>query len=127
MAMRNLAVYRQNLETQRRRLAQSRWDSEAIEVQRVADSMDDTALENERHVALEACSRNAHLLAEVTEALRRMDAGAYGCCVECGEPISVRRLSAMPWARLCLKCQEEAEREPLADARWLGQGLTHAA
>jgi DnaK suppressor protein len=125
--MKNLEVYRQSLEMQRRKLVQSRRDLEVIEIQRVADSIDDVALENERHLAVEACSRKADLLSEVTEALGRMNAGAYGFCLECGELISVRRLSAIPWARLCLKCQEQAENGLVADARCLTQGLSDAA
>jgi DnaK suppressor protein len=127
MKTKDLQAYKRTLEMQQRQLAPNRLDLEAIEIQRVADSVDDVALENERHVALEACSRKANLFVEVTEALGRIDVGAYGLCLDCGEPISVKRLSAMPWARLCLECQEKAERDPLAEMQYLAQGLTHAA
>ncbi|HTT65870.1 MAG TPA: TraR/DksA family transcriptional regulator [Bryobacteraceae bacterium] len=46
------------------------------------------------------------LLREVQEALRRIDRGAYGVCCECEEPISAKRLDAVPWARFCVACQE---------------------
>lgn len=43
-------------------------------------------------------------------ALARLDAGDYGTCVDCGEPIPERRLLAQPFAVRCLACQERAER-----------------
>ena len=30
----------------------------------------------------------------------------YGICLECDEPISAKRLEAVPWARYCVACQE---------------------
>lgn len=42
-------------------------------------------------------------------ALRRIDEGTYGFCVQCDEPISRRRLAAVPAAALCIRCQEEAD------------------
>jgi DnaK suppressor protein len=46
------------------------------------------------------------LLREVDEALRRIANGAYGICHECEEPISAKRLDAVPWAKYCVSCQE---------------------
>jgi DnaK suppressor protein len=43
---------------------------------------------------------------ETRAALRRVDEGTYGICQECEEPINPRRLAAVPWASLCLRCQE---------------------
>jgi DnaK suppressor protein len=39
-------------------------------------------------------------------ALRRIEEGTYGICVECEDPISSRRLAALPAAALCIRCQE---------------------
>jgi DnaK suppressor protein len=51
------------------------------------------------------------LLREISDALRRMEHGTYGVCPECEEPISAKRLDAVPWARYCVTCQERiAER-----------------
>ena len=51
----------------------------------------------------------------VEEALDRLDAGDYGVCLCCDEPIAEKRLRALPWARYCVVCQElaGAERETL--------------
>jgi DnaK suppressor protein len=41
-------------------------------------------------------------LAEIDAALKRIDDGTYGKCVEGGEDIGLERLEAMPWASLCI-------------------------
>jgi RNA polymerase-binding transcription factor DksA len=46
---------------------------------------------------------------EVTEALARLDAGTYGTCVDCGEPIDGARLDYRPEAARCLADQEKLE------------------
>jgi DnaK suppressor protein len=48
-------------------------------------------------------------LAGIDAALERLEGGVYGDCEECGEAISEARLKALPWAPLCIKCQEEKE------------------
>lgn len=48
-------------------------------------------------------------LDEVEEALRRIDAGTYGQCVDCGEPIPDKRLEALPASARCMDCQRKAE------------------
>lgn len=51
-------------------------------------------------------------LRRIDEALRRLADGRYGECAECGREISEARLKALPFALLCLPCQErEEERE----------------
>jgi len=47
------------------------------------------------------------LLREISDALHRIDSEIYGICMECEEPISPKRLEAVPWARYCVKCQEQ--------------------
>lgn len=55
---------------------------------------------------LEARTRERN---QLDEALRRLDEGTYGICEDCEAPISPARLRAMPFARRCIKCQEQAE------------------
>ncbi len=43
-------------------------------------------------------------LAEIDAALARLDAGTYGICERCGQPITEGRLDARPVARLCIGC-----------------------
>lgn len=48
-------------------------------------------------------------LRAIEQALHRIDSGTYGDCNECGEPIHEKRLLAVPWATVCIECQENAE------------------
>jgi DnaK suppressor protein len=43
-------------------------------------------------------------IAEVDDALRRVDAATYGDCERCGRPIAEERLAARPFARCCMAC-----------------------
>lgn len=50
----------------------------------------------------------------VEEALDRIQEGSYGVCTHCGETVGRRRLEAVPWALLCVHCQELKESGRLA-------------
>ncbi|MBI2237416.1 MAG: TraR/DksA C4-type zinc finger protein [Actinobacteria bacterium] len=52
----------------------------------------------------------ARSLREVEDALMRLDRGTFGRCEECGRPIPVDRLRALPRARLCVRCQRREDR-----------------
>jgi DnaK suppressor protein len=41
---------------------------------------------------------------QINRALLRLEDGSYGNCASCGQPISVDRLRAVPFAELCIKC-----------------------
>ncbi|MFC7361461.1 TraR/DksA family transcriptional regulator [Nocardioides astragali] len=51
-----------------------------------------------------------HHLAEVDAALARLDAGTYGVCERCGEPVGEARLEALPAARTCIGCAARERR-----------------
>ena len=51
----------------------------------------------------------AQTLIRIDEALQRVDQGTYGTCDECGQDIAAARLSAVPFALLCLECQTREE------------------
>ncbi len=50
----------------------------------------------------------------IQEALKALDRGQYGECLRCGEDINEKRLVAVPWATLCIRCQEEVEKDDLS-------------
>jgi DnaK suppressor protein len=54
--------------------------------------------------------REQGLLSKVDTALRKIDDGEYGECVNCGEDIGVKRLRARPVAELCIDCKSEQEK-----------------
>ena len=49
------------------------------------------------------------LLHQVNTALEKVDRGTYGVCDACGRPIKKARLQALPFATLCLECQDRLE------------------
>jgi len=51
----------------------------------------------------------ADTLGLIDEAVRRLEAGTYGECAECGTEIPSARLKALPFAVLCVNCQEQVE------------------
>lgn len=44
------------------------------------------------------------ILAEVAKAEARLDAGTYGKCTQCGQPVNAERLRLRPYVRLCIAC-----------------------
>jgi DnaK suppressor protein len=80
----------------------------------VGDAGDDQAdvgakaFEREHELALTHNARE--LLAQTQRALARIDAGTYGTCESCGEPIGKARLQAFPRATLCVTCKQREER-----------------
>jgi RNA polymerase-binding transcription factor DksA len=81
--------------TERREVAEGQNDNAQLwEVSDVRDDLD---------------SQAATELEQVNQALARLDAGEYGLCMDCEEPIAEARLNALPYATLCIQCAEEAE------------------
>lgn len=62
------------------------------------------SLDQARDVALLA--QTEQTLAELTDARSRLDAGTYGRCERCGQPLPRERLIARPTARFCLRCAD---------------------
>ncbi len=69
----------------------------------------DEASELEKRLALER--RLEESLKEVEHALEKYEAGTYGFCDSCGQPIEHARLEAMPQATLCMKCKAAQAKE----------------
>jgi DnaK suppressor protein len=59
---------------------------------------------------------------QIDRALARMDAGTYGCCEECDEPIAIERLKVLPFTRLCAVDAAADERDKVV--RSPGHSLT---
>lgn len=59
----------------------------------------------------ESLGENAEVIVrEIDDALSRIDAGTYGTCIRCGQPIPDERLAAVPYAVLCVACKRDEER-----------------
>jgi DnaK suppressor protein len=73
--------------------------------------LDRIQLAGDRDWAMGNMERNSKRLREVRDALRRIDTGRFGICVDCEENINPKRLAAVPWASSCIACQQAADRE----------------
>jgi DnaK suppressor protein len=60
-------------------------------------------VERERDLALSAQAMAA--VEDIDKALAKIDAGTYGICERCGQPIPKERLKALPYAALCVACK----------------------
>jgi DnaK suppressor protein len=65
---------------------------------------------NEREKSFLVASIEGGLLADLDDALERIENGSYGVCAFCESPIHPMRLEAIPYARLCLQCKANEEK-----------------
>jgi DnaK suppressor protein len=105
-----LTAYRNMLENKAEEVRRSMSAQKAAQVvARLDCPSDEGDLSQQHHEEWIFLNRNTidmKLLREVSDALQRISHGSYGVCLECEEPISVKRLEAVPWARYCVACQE---------------------
>lgn len=62
-------------------------------------------------LALKLGDQESQMVADIDQALMRIDEGSYGICVRCGKPIDERRLETLPTARFDAACQTAIEQE----------------
>ncbi|WP_443033482.1 TraR/DksA family transcriptional regulator [Streptomyces sp. ACA25] len=77
------------------------------------DDQADTGTKNvtrEHEMALAANARE--MLYQTERAEQRLEAGTYGSCESCGQPIGKARMQAFPRATLCVDCKQRQERRP---------------
>jgi RNA polymerase-binding transcription factor len=79
---------------------------DAILIETAADELDRIMGAAERELAVRNLDTLSVKRREARAALQRMREGTYGICVECEEPISAKRLAAVPWTPLCIHCQQ---------------------
>ena len=79
---------------------------QSIVIENAPDPLDVVQLARERDFAARMLESEARLLSDVQNALIRIREGVYGICLQCEEPIAEKRLAVVPWAPLCIKCQE---------------------
>lgn len=65
----------------------------------------------DREFSLGIASNERELIYELEDALKRIEEGTYGVCEDCKELITKTRLKALPYARLCVKCQQKREKK----------------
>jgi DnaK suppressor protein len=107
--------YKLALEAKRSELLAAFQHREDIVIERSADEMDNLQLASQRELAISHLHMESSILKGVVAALSRIEDGSYGICRECEEPISPKRLQAVPWAAYCRSCQEAVDRGELED------------
>jgi DnaK suppressor protein len=82
-----------------------------IAVENAPDALDLVQRAAERDLALHQIESNFSRVQSLKLALQRIQDGSYGSCLECGDEISPKRLTAIPWASYCIQCQEVVDRQ----------------
>jgi DnaK suppressor protein len=78
------------------------------------DEMDLASSEYLQSFEFRLRGREKSHLAKLDLALRKIEEGVFGICVECEEPINKKRLEARPETQLCIRCKEDQERDEKA-------------
>jgi len=101
-------------------LNRNRVAEEEIRLEKTDDEGDLASLSHNKELMYNLHETDFRRLKAIEDALRRIDRAEYGLCSNCEEDIDEKRLKAVPWATLCITCQEEAEQEGAAEATMAG-------
>ena len=85
----------------------------------VRDPEESGRANTEQDLDLTLMEMQAETCRRIDDALQRLEQGTYGSCEECDEEIPAARLSALPFATLCVTCQELQEESPSYERRSL--------
>lgn len=110
-----MGTIRRDLEKKRNALANK--ISSSMDSTRDADQRRDVfkdpygsaSLTHDDEVTVAVVDRRARQLGEIDRALEDIDAGRYGICRDCGDPIPPARLRVLPFATRCVRCQANTE------------------
>ena len=84
--------------------------------ERVAEE-DQGTIAHEEFVSMRLNRLDYVQLRLINEALDRLESGDYGICLSCDESIPDKRLTALPWAKYCVPCQEHINVETMIEER----------
>lgn len=114
MDKRKLKTYRDKLLARReslfKQVTEAELSSRDRDMEMTQDPADMAANAYTKELLISMSTNDRQLLTMIDEALARIESGEYGECQNCGEPITEKRLEAVPWARYCLRCQDLQER-----------------
>ena len=83
---------------------------DGMAVERSPDQLDEIQRASERALVVCNLDREYNQLRNARAALGRIQDGTFGTCEHCDEDIHPKRLAAVPWAPLCIGCQEDVDR-----------------
>ena len=125
MDARKLKVARQRLAHEYEDLTQSmkrgRLAASEIKVENTEDEGDLAIISHARELFYNLQEGDLVRLRSIEEAMEALDRGQYGECIRCDDDINEKRLEVVPWATMCVRCQDEAEME--ASSQTLLDGL----
>ena len=114
MDKKRLKTYRDKLLSRReslfRQVMEAEMSSRERDSEATQDPADMAANAYAKELMISMSANDRRLLQLIDEALERVEAGEYGECVNCVEPVQEKRVDAVPWARHCLRCQDLQER-----------------
>ena len=90
-------------------LKRSQQASEEIKLEQTEDEGDLASISNDRDLLYSLHEGSFTRLQMIRKAIEAIEGGQYGECVRCEEAINEKRLDAVPWAEMCISCQEESE------------------
>lgn len=105
-----------------RRLLDEKKSSLSAELAKTRSAEEETTEESTQDIADKAVSSYTReflysltdgersTLLQIDGALARIEEGTYGFCLNCAQPMTEKRLNAVPWAPYCLDCQELSEK-----------------
>ncbi|QOY87065.1 TraR/DksA family transcriptional regulator [Paludibaculum fermentans] len=99
---------------------------DGIAIEKSADHMDEIQYASERDLAILNAHRESKVLREVKAAIRRVQDGTIGICIECDQEINPKRLAVVPWASRCVHCQDVADRAAREGVEFLSDDLAMA-
>jgi DnaK suppressor protein len=105
----DLRLIRHILESRLEEAARNPGLTDSIAIQTAADPIDMTQESGERELAVQILNRKSALARQIRSAIDRINDTSYGICLQCEEEITPKRLKALPWAELCIHCQESAD------------------
>lgn len=111
MNQKDLATFEKRLERLKNEILLLIQDEEDSTVTREAlDDIDQASNMLAREMGSMMSKNHKNNLVKVEEALKRIRERTYGKCMECRADIPVARLQVLPFAELCVRCQEEQEK-----------------
>src|SRR4051812_30645318 len=108
-----LLMFKSLFEGQRREILATHGLANAefhIQPDDLLDDADLTSVELTNSMTMRLRNRETHFLKKLDLALERINAGTFGACESCSDPIEDRRLEARPTATRCIACKEADER-----------------
>jgi DnaK suppressor protein len=92
-------------------IKRGRLAADEIKIENTEDEGDLAIISHARELFYNLQEGDLARLKSIEEAIKALDRGEYGECVRCDESINEKRLAVVPWATMCIRCQEEAEME----------------